>query len=81
MVHQGVIHNGVVVFPGPVQLPEGTPVRVEAISEQPREATKPAAADDPIWRMAELATDMGISDLATNADHYLYGHPKVEDEP
>jgi hypothetical protein len=71
----------VVVFPGPVQLPEGTPVRVEALSEQPRETTGPAAADDPIWRMTELATDMGISDLATNADHYLYGHPKVDDEP
>jgi hypothetical protein len=82
MVHQGVIHNGVVVFPGPIQLPEGTPVRVEAISEQPPETGGQAAAvDDPIWRMTELAGPTGIPDLATNLDHYLYGHPKVEDGP
>jgi hypothetical protein len=82
MVLQGVIHNGVVVFPGPVQWPEGTPVRVEAVSEQSDEVCGDrAVADDPLWRMAELAGPTGISDLATNLDHYLYGHPKVEDEP
>jgi hypothetical protein len=81
MVVEGVIQDGVVVFPNPIGLPNGTPVRVEALQAQPREPSKRAAADDPIWRMAELATDMGVSDLAINADHYLYGHPKVEDEP
>lgn len=81
MVLQGVIQDGVVVFPGPIQLPNGTPVRVEALSEQPREANVHSAADDLLWRMGELATDMGVTDLATNADHYLYGHPKVDDEP
>jgi hypothetical protein len=78
MVLQGVIQNGVVVFTGPVQLPDGTPVRVEALSEQHQ--TQPTDHDnDPIFRMAELAVDTGIPDLATNIDHYLYGHPKVDD--
>ena len=79
MILQGVIQDGVVVFPDPVQLPNGTPVRVEAEREPPREASD--SADDPVWQMAELAGPTGIPDLATNADHYLYGHPKVDDEP
>jgi hypothetical protein len=37
--------------------------------------------DDPLWKMAELAVDMGIPDLSVNIDHYLYGHPKVTDNP
>jgi hypothetical protein len=35
--------------------------------------------DDPLLKMVELATETGISDLATNADHYLYAHPKASD--
>jgi hypothetical protein len=27
--------------------------------------------------MGEEALETGIPDLATNADHYLYGHPKI----
>ena len=29
------------------------------------------------WRIGEQAIETGIRDLATNADHYLYGHPKI----
>jgi hypothetical protein len=32
-----------------------------------------------LYRLAELATPSGIPDLAVNIDHYLYGHPKVDD--
>lgn len=35
--------------------------------------------DDPLWRMADLAVDTGIKDLATNIDHHLYRHPKTDD--
>lgn len=35
---------------------------------------------DPIFLIGDLAVDTGISDLGLNIDHYLYGHPKVEDE-
>ena len=31
---------------------------------------------DPLMRLVDLAVDIGIVDLAENADHYLYGHPK-----
>ena len=30
--------------------------------------------------MGDYAIDTGIPDLATNVDHYLYGHPKVGDD-
>ena len=59
-----------------VQLANGTLVRVEPILMD--EATKGVQRGD-IFRMGDLAVDTGIPDLATNADHYLYGHPKVSD--
>ncbi|MBI4530595.1 MAG: helix-turn-helix transcriptional regulator [Candidatus Latescibacteria bacterium] len=31
---------------------------------------------DPIYTIYEIAEESGISDLATNIDHYLYGLPK-----
>lgn len=78
MVYQGKIKNGVVVLDGPTQLPEGTAVRVEPVANGRLEAG-PETEDDPIFRMSELAVETGIPDLATNLDHYLYGHPKVTD--
>jgi hypothetical protein len=35
---------------------------------------------DPLLRMIDFAVDTGIADLAENADHYLYGHPKQSEE-
>jgi hypothetical protein len=81
MVYQGTIQNGVVVLQAPISLPNGTPVRVEPIREERRAESEASSDTDPIFRMAELAVDTGIPDLATNADHYLYGHPKVDDVP
>ena len=31
---------------------------------------------DAAFNLAEMAEDLGIADLATNIDHYLYGLPK-----
>ena len=73
MSFKGTVKNGVVVLESGVSLPDGTSVRVEA------EAT-PAGKSrelDPIWSIGELAVPTGIPDLATNIDHYLYGHPKI----
>ena len=78
MVYLGIIQNGVVIFNPGVQLPEGAPVRVELIDPQSSQQTL-SPEDDALLRMSELAVDMGISDLAANLDHYLYGHPKVTD--
>lgn len=79
MSYKGTVKNGVVVLEPGADIPENTVVRVEPLAvQQPKTAV--ADADlDPIWRMAELATDTGIPDLAVNLDHYLYGHPKVKD--
>ena len=81
MVYTGTVHNGVVVFDGGVNLPEGSPVRVELLKEaRPEEHQKGKIDDselDPVWWMGDLAIDTGIPDLAVNIDHYLYGHPKV----
>jgi hypothetical protein len=79
MVYQGTVQNGVVILPAGVQLPEGSPVRVELIKDdQPQ--MKRAPKDDILFRMHEFAVDTGIPDLSVNIDHYLYGHPKVTDE-
>jgi hypothetical protein len=75
MTYHGEVKDGVIVLAGGVQLPEGTAVEVIAVP------TKEVLDEnlDPIFRIAELAVDTGIPDLATNIDHYLYGHPKVTD--
>ncbi len=81
MVYQGTVQNGVVVFPNGIQLPDGTPVQVELLSESsgPKPTENNGEQLDPIWKMGELAVDTGIPDLSVNIDHYLYGHPKVKD--
>jgi hypothetical protein len=76
MYYRGKIKAGVVVLEDGATLPEGTPVRVEPVSEETR-LDQPEI--DPLFRIGELAVDTGISDLSINVDHYLYGHPKVDD--
>jgi hypothetical protein len=56
----------------PVDLPANTPLEVVV-------KNKPAAKGkrkDPWERLGENAIDMGVSDLAEQHDHYLYGVPK-----
>jgi hypothetical protein len=78
MTYQGTVQNGVVVFEPGVNLPEGSPVRVEVVEVATREER--SSKDDILFNMADYAVDTGIPDLAVNIDHYLYGHPKVTDE-
>ena len=72
MTFRGTVQNGVVVLVGGADLPDGTTVEVTPLvgDKWPAEA----AATDPIYQLAQLAVDTGIPDLATNIDHYLYGH-------
>jgi hypothetical protein len=72
MTYRGEVKGGVVVLAPGADLPEGTVVSVQPVGE-------PASSDDSLERMQDLATETGVSDLATNVDHYLYGHPKAGD--
>ncbi|MCY3023142.1 MAG: hypothetical protein NTW87_29550 [Planctomycetota bacterium] len=73
MTYRGRVKSGVVVLDEGAALPEGT-----AVSVEPIQSAEGAEADDPVYRIAELAVPTGIPDLAENIDHYLYGHPKVK---
>ncbi len=72
MIYKGRVQGGVIVLDPPGELPEGTIVEVSLLDEA--EAMEPL---DPLYTVGELAVDMGMSDLASNIDYYLYGHPKV----
>jgi len=76
MTFEGTVQGGVVVLEPGAQLADGTLVRVEPISKT-APTPEPKLTDG--FRIGELAGDAGIPDLATNVDHYLYGHPKVTD--
>jgi hypothetical protein len=75
MVYLGTVRGGVVEFEGGNSPPDGAPVRVEVIKAA---AAKVEPADDPLFSMTDLAVDTGISDLATNIDHYLYSAPRAD---
>ena len=81
MSYRGIVKNGVVVLEAGADLPEGTTVKVEPESWESVFPKAPMChpEEDPVYRMSELAADTGITDLAVNLDHYLYGHPKVTD--
>ena len=74
MVYRGKVKDNMVILEPGTRLPEGAVVRIELESSG---APEPEA--DPLLRMIDLAVDTGIPDLATNIDHYLYGHPKAGD--
>jgi len=76
MTYRGRVKVGAIVLDSGSQLPEGSVVRIELESGEP--STRKAAAD-PLFRITGLTAETGISDLATNIDHYLYGDPKVGD--
>lgn len=75
MTYRGRVRQGAIVLDPGVELPDGAVVRIEL--DLPGVASPPD--DDPLYRMADLAVETGIPDLATNVDHYLYGHPKAGD--
>lgn len=74
MTYRGMVLKGVVVLEGNVRLPEGNSVFVETAPQ-----SSVAPTEDKLFEMSDLVVDTGIPDLATNIDHYLYGHPKVKD--
>lgn len=74
MTYRGQVKGGEIILEPGVELPEGAVVRIEL------ELTETERGDqDPLFEMATLAVETGARDLATNIDHYLYGHPKQSD--
>jgi hypothetical protein len=76
LVYHGRVKDGTIVLDPGVELPDGAVVRVEL---EGTGESQVKSGDDPLSRMVELAVETGIPDLATNIDHYLYGHPKASD--
>ena len=61
----------------------GDRVEVVPLAGSPAAGEHPVPSEsikDPLLGLIDLAVDTGITDLAENADHYLYGHPKQSDE-
>jgi hypothetical protein len=74
MTYRGKIKGGTVVLEDATALPDGMLVSVEPLTQSGLTPEEP----DALGQMADLAVVTGIPDLASNADHYLYGHPKIE---
>ena len=71
--YRGRVENGVIVLDDDAKLPEGMKVVVGTSLPESEEL-------DPAFTIGDLAVDIGIPDLGRNIDHYLYGHPKVDDD-
>jgi hypothetical protein len=77
---KGKFQNGVATPAEPIEDHEGEPVIITFLEE---DDTTLSPADDSGWKaLAQLvencAVETGISDLAGQHDHYLYGKPKQE---
>ena len=83
MTFRGTIVNGRVELEAGVQLPEGTAVKIEALRAG-RNGKKPARTPrkaSGLLRLAQVAVNTGIRDLAAEHDHYIYGTPKRGKQP
>ena len=70
---EAIYENGVFRPLSEISLPEGRRVQI---------ALSPIGGEesDSAYNLSDLAEETGITDLATNIDHYLYGLPKQSDE-
>ena len=73
MIYCGTVKDKVIALEAGVELHDGAIVQVQLAEPS---GNAPSSQNDPFC-IGELAVDTGISDLAANADHYLYGHPKT----
>jgi hypothetical protein len=77
MVYFGKIQNGKIVPESELRLPEGARVRIEPIT--PSAPSSPGDPTDPVYRLGDDAVETGITDFASEHDHYIYGTPKRAD--
>lgn len=77
MSYRGHVKNGVVVFDGEAQIPEGTEVTIDTV--QTEQASEDGARIPTIHERLKplIGTIKGLPpDASKNLDHYLYGLPK-----
>ncbi len=65
----------------PLSLPDGSQVDVTVVSHEEDDSERSQGMEERSWDaltqlLAECAIDTGVSDLASQHDHYLYGIPK-----
>ena len=75
MLFRGTIENGRLVLDDGAKLPGGTKGEV-SVKRARRTKKRAAKSSDSLLRLASYAVNTGISDLAAEHDHYLYGTPK-----
>ncbi len=78
---KGQFKDGVARPAEPLEGRDGQPVIITFLEEEP--AIPPPAEEDSAWdslaRLVEdCAIETGLTDLAHQHDHYLYGKPKRE---
>lgn len=77
---KAIYENGVLRLQEPLPLPEGAEVEVTVTASEDTgehlQKTNGQAWDALTQLLAECSIDTGISDLAQQHDHYLYGVPK-----
>jgi hypothetical protein len=62
----GVVKDGKVELPPEWHVPDGTPVKIEVVSN----------GVDPLDRLLDFSIDAEVDDLAAEHDHYAYGTAK-----
>jgi hypothetical protein len=79
MTIEAFVENGQIVLPSPLNLPDGTKVRVEPMETvgEPCGRVDGSASTlyDRMKSVIGIAEDLPL-DASRNVDHYLYGHPK-----
>ena len=66
---EAIYENGVFRPLDKVNLPEGERVQITVVVAD-------ETANDAAFNLGRIAEETGVSDLATNIDHYLYVLPK-----
>lgn len=76
---EGTFQNGVVQINQSVTLRDGQKVLIVFLQEEKESLILDSAWDDFAQLLKECQVNTGISDLAHQHDHYLYGTPKREE--
>lgn len=73
MTYKGHVEKGVVILDEPLPVADGTPVRVEVLTEMPAEEPgRIPSVTDRLTPFIGRAKNLP-EDAAENHDHYLYG--------